>query len=54
MAEALNIPGGAVDALDALAGVRAVVETRQELTLAARDEAVEFVHGGPVGSGRSE
>jgi uncharacterized protein YlxW (UPF0749 family) len=48
IAEALNIPGGAVDALEALSGVRTVVRLRTDLTLPPRGEPVEFVHGEPV------
>jgi hypothetical protein len=48
MENALGIPGGAIDSLDALTGVTAVVTPRAELTVPARSQEGGFVFGRPV------
>lgn len=48
ISEALTIPGGAIDSLQSRPEVVVTVETHEELTLPARDEAAPFVYGEPV------
>jgi uncharacterized protein YlxW (UPF0749 family) len=48
IAKALGIPGGAVDALQALPQVTATVEALNHVTVPARAEPVPFVFGQPV------
>ncbi len=48
IAEALAIPGGAVDALQARPGVTARVSPLEQLTLPARPEPAPFLFGEPV------
>ena len=48
IAKAVGIPGGAIDALQALGQVTATVEALNHLTIPARAEPVPFVFGEPV------
>ena len=48
IAKALAIPGGAIDALEALPQVKASVQTLRRLTIPARPEPVPFVYAEPV------
>jgi uncharacterized protein YlxW (UPF0749 family) len=48
IAEALAIPGGALDSLQARPEVTAVVEPLDQLTVPARAEAKPFVYGEPI------
>ncbi len=54
MAEALNIPGGVVDVLEALPGVRTVIAPRAHVTLPARTEPFQFVEGEPLAPARAQ
>lgn len=48
IAEALAIPGGAVDSLQAKPDVVARVETLEQMTVPARPDAQAFVYGEPI------
>ncbi|CAN5126849.1 DUF881 domain-containing protein [soil metagenome] len=51
MAEALDIPGGAVDSLESLPRVEVLVEQLAEVVVPARARPQRFVHGTPVDPG---
>lgn len=53
IAEALAIPGGALDALESRPEVNATVEMLEQMTLAPRPEPVPFVFGDPVPADRA-